>query len=78
MTLPTKNEIGGFDLSVLQSYLYSPEQVQEEDETWDPDYELQKMASEMEMEREAQAGEQPVIKPVAKPKQRVRKPVAAE
>jgi len=36
----------------------------------------QALASEMQREKEAQNGEQPVVKPVTKPKERARKPLA--
>lgn len=77
MALPSTNEIG-VDLSVLQSFLYPQEQVMQvgEDVTWDFQFELQALASEMQREKEAHNGEQPVVKPVTKPKERVRKPLA--
>lgn len=51
MALPSTSEIG-VDLSVLQSFLIPQEQVQEEDEPWNFEHELQTLASELQREQD--------------------------
>lgn len=51
MALPSTSEIG-VDLSVLQQFLTPQEQVQEEDEPWNFEHELQTLASELQREEE--------------------------
>jgi len=51
MALPSTSEIG-VDLSVLQSFLTPQEQVQEEDEAWNFEHELQTLASELQREQD--------------------------
>jgi len=51
MSLPSTSEIG-IDMSVLQSFLTPQEQVQEEDEPWNFEHELQTLASELQREQD--------------------------
>mmetsp|Transcript_4171 Transcript_4171/g.9095 ORF Transcript_4171/g.9095 Transcript_4171/m.9095 type:complete len:216 (-) Transcript_4171:282-929(-) len=51
MALPSTSEIG-VDLSVLQAFLLPQEQVQEEDEPWNFEHELQTLASELQREQD--------------------------
>lgn len=51
MALPSTSEVG-VDLSVLQQFLTPQEQVQEEDEPWNFEHELQTLASELQREEE--------------------------
>lgn len=55
MALPSTNEVG-VDLSVLQSYLIPQEQLQEDDEPWHFEHELQMLASELMREQEERDG----------------------
>ena len=74
MTLPSTSEIG-IDLSVLQSFLMPQEQVQEEDEPWNFEHELQTLASELQREQDER--ESAVLPGQSSPKRRT-KEVKAE
>lgn len=55
MALPSTSE-AGVDLSVLQSFLTPQEQVQEEDEPWNVEHELQMLASDLQREQDERDG----------------------